>query len=92
MKGKKIRNIIMAIIDVIIVLIVIYFIIGYINFYNLSNEKEPLFVVKENNYVTNSEDQVYVYDNILYKIVKYEKPGKSISYSLKLWFMNDIND
>lgn len=88
--NKKIRNIIMAIIDIVIVLIVIYFIIGYINFYNLSNDKKPIFVVKENNYTTDSGDQVYVYDNIIYKIVKQEEPGKKLSYSLKLWFMDDI--
>ncbi len=92
MKKKKVRNIIMAIIDILIVLLVIYFIIGYINFYNLSNEKEPLFVVKEDSYVTNSGDEVSVYDNVIYKIIKHEKPGKSISYSLKLWFMEDIKE
>lgn len=92
MKKRKIRNIIMAIIDILIVLLVIYFIIGYINFYNLSNDKKPLFVVKENNYTTTSGDKVNVYDNIIYKIVEHEKPGTSISYSLKLWFMDDIKD
>ncbi len=80
--NKKVRNIIMAIVDVVIV--------GYINFYNLSNDKEPLFVVKENNYTTNSGDEVYVYDNIIYKIVKHEEPGKKLTYSLRLWFMDDI--
>ncbi len=92
MKKRKVRNFIMAILDVLIVLIVVYFIIGYINFYNLSNDKEPFFVVKEDNYTTTSGDKIYTYDNIIYKIVKQEKPGESISYSLKLWFMDDIND
>lgn len=92
MKKRKIRNFIMAIVDIFVVLIVIYFIIGYINFYNLSNDKKPLFVVKENDYTTTSGDKVNIYDNVIYKIVKQEKPGKSISYSLKLWFMDDIKD
>lgn len=89
MKKRKVRNVIMAIIDILIVLLVVWFIIGYINFNKLSKDKEPLFVVRENSYKT-LDGKVDVYDNIIYKVVRHEVTGKNISYSLRLWFMDDI--
>ncbi len=89
MKKRKVKNIIMAIIDILIIGLVIWFIIGYINFNKLSNDKEPLYVVKENSYKT-LDGRVDVYDNIVYKIVRHEVTGKNVSYSLKLWFMEDV--
>lgn len=89
MEKKKRRNIFLIIIDVIIVLLAVYFIIGYVNFYKISHEKEPFFVVKEDHYEIN-EQKIDVYDNIIYKIVRDEIPGESLNIRLKLWFMKDV--
>lgn len=90
MKKKKIRNIILLIIDIIIVLLSIFFVIGYINFYKLSHDQKPLFVLEERHYNSYS-DLIDVYDNYIYKIVRYEVPDRSVNYSLKLWFMEDVD-
>ena len=50
-KNKKIRNIIFIIIDIVIVLIVAYFVLGYLNFFKISKEQEPLFAGEKKEYV-----------------------------------------
>jgi len=77
------------ILDVIVVLILIYFIIGYINFYKITNDKKPLFTISEKNYEVEN-GKVKVYHSGVYKIVEHEITGVNKSYSLKLWFMDDI--
>ena len=37
-----------------------------------------------------NEGEVTVHDYKIYKIVKFKIPNKSISYSMKLWFMEDV--
>lgn len=88
-KEMKTKNIIWIIIDVIIVLIVAYFILGYINFFNISKEKEPLFDGKVNTYEEGIGD-VTVHNYGIYKIVEYKIPDQNVTYSMKLWFMDDI--
>ncbi len=89
MKKSKKKNIIWLIIDVIIVLIVIYFIIGYLNFFKISREQKPIFEGKDTSY-ERGNGTVTVHNYTLYKIVEYEIPDQNISYSMKLWFMEDV--
>ena len=86
---RKVRNIIFGIIDVIIVLVVIYFIIGYFNFFKITKSQDPVFEGTKTEYVKNG-GEVTVHNYKVYKIVKYSVPGKKISYSMKLWFMDDV--
>lgn len=86
---RKVRNIIFAIIDVIIVLIVIYFVIGYFNFFKITKGQNPVTNGVTNVYEKNG-GEVTVHDYKVYKIVKYSVPQKEISYSMKLWFMDDV--
>ena len=88
-KKGRIKTIVWVIIDIIIILVVAYFIVGYFNFFKISKEEKPLFGGTVNSY-TKNEGEVTVNDYKLYKIVKYKIPNKSISYSMKLWFMNDV--
>lgn len=88
-KKKKI-NIIMIIIDIIIILLVGYFVIGYLNFINIKDNKEPVFVVDTKTYNYDSNTIITVYDNKIYKVIKQENKDKNIIYSLKLWFMDDV--
>lgn len=88
-KKGKIKTIIWVIIDILIVLVVAYFIVGYFNFFKISKEQEPVFEGKVKSYIKN-EGQVTVNDYTIYKIVKYKIPNKNISYSMKLWFMEDV--
>lgn len=88
-KNKKARNIIWLIIDALIILVVAYFVVGYFNFFNISKGKEPIFEGNVTNYKYNSGN-VTVYDYKIYKVVKYKIPDKNISYSMKLWFMEDV--
>ena len=90
MKKKKIRNIILGIIDVVVILLAVYFVIGYVNFYKIKNNEKPIFVVQEKKY-SNGSGNVHVYDNIVYKIVKYEIPEESLSIGLRLWVMKDVD-
>ena len=83
------KTIVWIIIDVIIVLIVAYFILGYFNFFRLTKEEKPLFDGTVKTY-TKNEGEVTVHDYKIYKIVKFKIPNKSISYSMKLWFMEDV--
>lgn len=89
MKKKTVRNIIWIVVDILIVLIVVYFVIGYFNFFNISKEKEPVFEGKITNYNYES-GTVTVHNYALYKVVEYEIPNQNISYSMKLWFMDDV--
>ena len=89
MKEKKVRNIIWIIIDIIIVLVVAYFVLGYINFFNISKGKEPLFDGKLITY-EKGIGNVTVHNYAIYKIVSYEVPDTNVTYSMKLWFMDDI--
>lgn len=89
LKRKKKRNLIFKILDVLIVAILIYFIVGYINFYKITNDKKPLFTINEKKYDVEN-GTVKVYHNGIYKIVEHEVTGVNKSYSLKLWFMDDI--
>ena len=88
-KKKKI-NIIIIIIDIIIILLVGYFVIGYLNFINIKDNKEPVFVVDTKTYNYDSNTIITVYDNKIYKVIKQENKDKNIIYSLKLWFMDDV--
>ena len=87
-KGKG-KTIVWVIIDIVIVLIVAYFIVGYFNTFRISKEEKPIFEGKVKSY-TKNEGEVTVHDYKLYKIVKYKIPNKSISYSMRLWFMSDV--
>ena len=88
-KRSKIATTIWIIIDALIVLVVIYFIIGYFNFFKISKEQEPLIKGEKTNYTKNG-GEVTVNNYKLYKIVEYKIPDKNISYSMKLWFMDDV--
>ena len=88
-KRKKTKNFVLIVIDVLIVLIVIYFVIGYLNFFKISKEQTPLISGVVSSYDKNG-GQVTVHDYKIYKIVKYRIPEKKISYSMKLWFMEDV--
>ncbi len=86
---RKKKNIAFIILDVIIVLVVIYFIIGYLNFFKITKNQDPIFEGKTSTYEKNG-GEVVVNDYKVYKIVKYTVPNKKISYSMKLWFMDDV--
>ena len=88
-KRKKI-NIIMIIVDIFIILLVCYFVIGYLNFSKIKDGKDPVFVVDTKTYNYDSNTVITVYDNKIYKVVKQENKDKNIIYSLKLWFMDDV--
>ena len=89
MKKKRVRNIIWIIIDALIVLIVAYFVVGYFNFFNISKGKEPVFEGEVTNY-KRGIGNVTVHNYKLYKVVEYEIPDQNVSYSMKLWFMDDV--
>lgn len=86
---KKGKTITLIILDIVIVLIVIYFIIGYFNFFKITKNQKPIIEGKEIKYNKN-DGEVTVNDYMIYKIVKYKIPGKNITYSMKLWFMDDV--
>lgn len=86
---KKGKTITLLIIDFIIVLVVIYFIIGYFNFFKITKEQEPIFEGKKTTYMKKG-GEVTVNHYTIYKIVKYKIPNQNISYSMKLWFMEDV--
>ena len=88
-KKGAVRTIIWIIIDILIVLVVAYFILGYFNFFKISKEQKPLFEGNVTSY-TKNEGKVTVNNYTIYKIVKYKIPNKNISYSMKLWFMEDV--
>lgn len=88
-KKKKVKNIVLGIIDVFIVLIVIYFVIGYFNFFKISKEQKPVIDGVVTSYDKNG-GHVTVHNYKIYKIVKYRIPERKISYSMKLWFMDDV--
>lgn len=83
------KKTIVIVLEVIVVLLIFWFILGYINFGRISNEEEPVYVVKEKTYEKDG-GTVKVYDNILYKIVVYRNSSDEIVYSLKLFFMKDV--
>ncbi len=86
---KKGKTITLIILDVLIVLIVIYFVLGYFNFFKITKNQKPIIAGKETSY-NKDEGEVTVHNYVLYKIVKYKVPGKNITYSMKLWFMDDV--
>lgn len=88
-KKKKTRNMILLVIDAIILVIVAYFVVGYFNFFKISKGEEPVMKAEVKSYEYGMGD-VTVHDYKIYKIVKYEIPNKSLSYSMKLWFMDDV--
>lgn len=88
-KKKKTRNMFLLLIDAIILIIVAYFVVGYFNFYKISKGEEPVMKAEVTSYEYGLGD-VTVHDYKIYKIVKYEIPNKSLSYSMKLWFMDDV--
>lgn len=88
-KKKRIRNTIVLIIDVIIVAIVAYFVVGYFNFHNITKKEKPVFEGEVIKY-KKASGEVTVHDYKLYKIVEYMIPGKNVTYSMKLWFMDDV--
>lgn len=88
-KKKKRKNLFWLIIDAIIVLIVVYFVIGYVNFYKISQDQKPLFEGETSEYVKNN-GVVKVNDYKIFKIVSFEIPDQTITYSMKLWFMEDV--
>lgn len=88
-KKSKTRNIILIILDIIIVLIAIYFVIGYFNFFRITKEQKPVTDGKVTTYQKNG-GEVTVNNYTVYKIVKYQVPNQKVSYSMKLWFMDDV--
>ena len=88
-KKGTVKTIIWVIIDILIVLVVAYFIVGYFNFFKISKEQNPIFDGTVTSYKKN-EGEVTVNDYMIYKIVKFKIPNKNISYSMKLWFMEDV--
>ena len=88
-KRSKAKTTIWIIIDVIIVLIVAYFIVGYFNFFKISKEQKPVFEGEINKY-EKDKGEVTVHNYTLYKIVEYKIPDQRVTYSMKLWFMDDI--
>lgn len=88
-KKKRVRNIIILFIDLIIILIVGYFVIGYFNFYNIGKGKDPVFEGEIREY-QKTPGVVTVHDYKLYKVVEYEIPNQNVTYSMKLWFMDDV--
>lgn len=81
------KKVLIIVLDVIAVLLIAWFALGYFNFYKITSLKEPIYVVREKDYDV-SNGHVHVYDNIIYKIVEYK--SSDITYSIKLWFMEDI--
>ena len=59
-------------------------------FINIKDNKEPVFVVDTKTYNYDSNTIITVYDNKIYKVIKQENKDKNIIYSLKLWFMDDV--
>lgn len=86
---KKKRNFMILMLDIVVVLIVAYFIVGYLNFFKISKDQKPLTLGKTVTYQKNG-GEVTVNDYTVYKIIKFEIPNQNISYSMKLWFMDDI--
>lgn len=89
MKKKQGKTIFWIIMDIIIVIIVAYFILGYVNFFKISKEQKPIISGKETSY-NKDGGEVTINNYVLYKIVKYKIPEKNITYSMKLWFMDDV--
>ena len=87
---KVLKRIVIATFDVLFVFLILWFVLGYLNFNKLSKGEKPIFVVSEEKYDV-SDGKITVYDNVIYKIVKYEKSYVHTTYSLKLWFMDDVN-
>lgn len=85
----KTKKIIMIILDVVVVFLALYFILGYINFNRIRDNKKPIAMLNEKPYNI-GDNTIYVYNGIIYKIVKYEFPDKDISLDLKLWFEKDV--
>ena len=88
-KNKTLTTTIWIIIDILIVLVVAYFVVGYFNFFKIKKEQAPVFEGVTNKY-EKDKGEVTVHDYKLYKIVEYKIPDKSITYSMKLWFMDDV--
>lgn len=88
-KNKKIRNTIFIIIDILILFVVAYFVLGYLNFYKISKDQEPLFAGEKKEY-NKDNGIVTVHNYTIYKIVEYKIPNQNITYSMKLWFMDDV--
>ncbi len=88
-KGNKVKTTIWIIIDILIVLVVAYFVVGYFNFFKISKEQKPIFEGEIDKY-QKDKGEVTVHDYTLYKIVEYQIPDKNITYSMKLWFMDDV--
>lgn len=84
---RVVKKMIVILFDIVLIFLIAWFALGYINFGKITKGKEPVFVICEKEYDNNS-GHVHVYDNKIYKIVKYEK--EETSYSLKLWFMKDV--
>lgn len=84
---KVVKKIIAIILEIAFVFLILWFVLGYINFGNIADGKEPVYIVKESQYEVEN-GTVQVYDNIIYKIVVYR--SHETKYSLKLWFMKDI--
>ncbi|CDA23434.1 unknown [Mycoplasma sp. CAG:611] len=81
-----------VIFSTIILLLVFWFILGYFNFQNITNKKNPIYVVKKETYKTKQNGnniEVTKYDNVIYKIIKVDE-GLRTTYKLKLWFMEDL--
>lgn len=88
-KRKKIRNTIILVIDIIVILVVAYFVIGYFNFHNITKNEEPVFEGQVTTY-EKGIGEVTVHDYKIYKIIEYMIPGSKVTYSMKLWFMDDV--
>ena len=83
-KKKKVKNIVLGIIDVFIVLIVIYFVIGYFNFFKISKEQKPVIDGVVTSYDKNG-GHVTVHNYKIYKILTYIPKLVSGNYKRKLY-------
>ena len=68
-----------VIFSTIILLLVFWFILGYFNFQNITNKKNPIYVVKKETYKTKQNGNNIEVDE-----------GLRTTYKLKLWFMEDL--
>ena len=75
------------IVDLLILLLVSYFAIGSLNYYKISNQKNPIYEGKISSYYKNGEKNT-VYDYIGYKIIE-NSNGKKSKYNIIFWFMEE---
>lgn len=89
-RGKSvIGTVISIVLWIIVILIFAMGVIGFVNFDRVQNGKDLILLVDEQNYVEGNIE-VEVHNFGVYKIVK-TVDQEGYTYSLKLWFMDDIS-